>query len=225
MRFQLMTLQIHLRVEDDKLLLQALGVETRKVILAKVLLKRIVVLEILWISSACPPIAKMASLMSIATMCIEFVISVESLPAESALGMTFKPTLIHSSRNVVAILLMLPQLLLREYLVLVDKHLFVSSAQIAHHLVMYALHMTMEIRPAQARRITGRIWTVVPEQDYRILENLLLFICNPKIAVLPTEVAILKLFVSLLLLICEYHRSCLSPTMCTGFSLIQSSEP
>jgi hypothetical protein len=90
----------------------------------------------------------MAPFMLLPTMCVEFVIAVESLPTKATLRMPFESTLIDRTRIVIAKLLMPPQLLLCEKLVLVCEDFFIPCAQITHGLLMLASNMTMKIGPA-----------------------------------------------------------------------------
>lgn len=131
MALQLMGFQIHLRLEHHKLLVQALFIQAKEVVLLKMIFERIVVDIILLLASTRPSVADVTSFMAIATMSIEFVVSVEPLATESTLGMTSKATLVHGARHIVTMLFMLAQLGRREKLMFVSEDLLVASAKIA----------------------------------------------------------------------------------------------
>lgn len=101
-----MRLQVHLRVKYYKLLLEALTIQAREVVLAEMSLQSIVIEVVLWVLTACPSIAKMASLMLISTMSIQLIFAVEPLATKAALRMALEATLVHCARIVVAKLLM-----------------------------------------------------------------------------------------------------------------------
>jgi hypothetical protein len=112
-------------------------------IVAEMSLQRIVVEVVLWILSARASIAQVASFMLIAAVSVQFIITIESFAAESTLRMALESALIDCTRVVIAILFVALQLGVREQLMLVGEHLLVPRAQIAHHLLMYAAHMSM----------------------------------------------------------------------------------
>lgn len=114
MTFKLMSLQIHLRVEDNKLLLLTFLVKTWEVVTAKVLLKSFVIDEVGRCLPSSPTITKMAAFVTFSAVYEELIISVEALPAETALWMALEPALIYSTRIVVAKLFVPLQLLLCE---------------------------------------------------------------------------------------------------------------
>lgn len=70
---------------------------------------------------------------------------------------------------------------------------------------MLALGMPMQVRPSQTSRVTVRIRTIVPQQQNRILEDLIVFVLNPKIVVLPREVVANELVEILRRVIRENH--------------------
>lgn len=114
MCLDLVGLQIHFRIENDKFLLLALIIQARKVLLVEVLLQCFVILKVLRVVAAISPVAKMASLMSVSAMSKEFVVAVESLSAKAALWMSLETALIHGARIVVSEFLMPPQVLVCE---------------------------------------------------------------------------------------------------------------
>ena len=94
---------------------------------SKVLLELGVVQVVLRVTAAISPIANMASLMSLSTVCVELVIAVEPLSAEPALRVPFESRLIDRTRIVISVLLMSPQLPEREQLVFMCEDLLVPS--------------------------------------------------------------------------------------------------
>ena len=108
---------------------------------------------------------------------------------------------------------------------LVCKDLLIPRAEIAHDLLMLCLDMSMQIRPAEACHLARRLWTVVPQQQDRILVDLVLLIFDAKIIIRLLKVRWRKVFISLLRLVCEYDKLRLCPAMCAGFRLVQYSQP
>lgn len=98
-----MSFQVHFRSKNHELFLHTLLVGALEVIFSEVNLKCIVVLEILLLSRTVLPITDVTSFMLVAAMRVQFVIAIESLLAEAALGMTLEPALIDSPRVVVAV--------------------------------------------------------------------------------------------------------------------------
>lgn len=137
MVFQLMRLQIHLRPEDDELLLQAFLVGAHEMVTPKVLLQRVVVDVILLLAAPTPSIANMASLMFVPTMNVQFIVPIESLSTETAFWMSLEAALVDSARMIISKLLMLAQLLWSEELMLMGEDFLIPGAQIAQNLVMY----------------------------------------------------------------------------------------
>lgn len=158
----------------------------------------------------------MASLVLVSAMRVEFVIAVEALSTEPTFGMTFEPTLVHSSRIIVAEFLMLLQLRDCEQLMLVGEDLLVPGTQITHDFVMSAFDMAMEVRPAPARNVAAGIGAVVAQQQDRVVMDFLLLVLDPKNLVHLLEIDINKVFVSLGGIICEYDM--LSFRLKSGFS-------
>jgi hypothetical protein len=70
MCFDLMCFQIHLRVEDCKLLLQTLSVRTQEMVFFEVDFERIVVDKVLLLASAITPITNVAAFVLVSTMCV-----------------------------------------------------------------------------------------------------------------------------------------------------------
>ena len=114
MILELMSFEIDLRIEHHELLLQAFGVQTRKVVLAEMSLQRIVVKVVLRILSARSSITQMPSSILIAAVGVEFIITIASFAVEPTLWMTSESALIDGARVVIAILFMAPQFRLCE---------------------------------------------------------------------------------------------------------------
>lgn len=75
--------------------------------------------------------------MFVPTMDVQFVVSIESLPTETAFRMSLEPALVDSARVIISKLLMLAQLLWGEKLMLMGEDFLISCAQIAQDLVVY----------------------------------------------------------------------------------------
>lgn len=122
-----MALQIHLRLEYNKLLIQALLVQAEMVVFLEVVLERGIIDVVLLLAVSGLSIADVASLMLVTAMCIQFVISVESLATETAFRMASKTALVNSTGDVVSVFLVFPQLRHGKEFVLVGEDLLVSS--------------------------------------------------------------------------------------------------
>jgi hypothetical protein len=103
----------------------------------------------------------MTSLMVVSAMCVQLIITVETLPAEATLRMPLETTLIDRAGIVVSKLLVLAQILLCKELMLVCKDLLVPGAQVTHNLLMNTSHMSMQVGPSQACDIAVVIRTIV----------------------------------------------------------------
>ena len=77
---------------------------------SKVLLELGIVQVVLWITAAIPPITNMAPLVSLSTVCVELVVAIKPLFAESALRMPLESRLIDCTWIIISIFLMSPQL-------------------------------------------------------------------------------------------------------------------
>lgn len=143
MSLQLMSLEIDLGFEDDKLFLQALPIGAEEVVLFEMLLQRVVVHIVLLLPAGISSVTDMTSFMLVSAMGVKLIVTVESLPAKSTLRMTPEATLINCARVIIAKLLMFAQFLYRKELMLMSEHLLVSRAQITHHFLMYTLDMAM----------------------------------------------------------------------------------
>ena len=72
-------------------------------------------------------IADVASLMLVTAVCIQFVISVESLATETAFRVTSETALVNGTGDVVSVFFVFPQLRHGKEFVLVGEDLLVSS--------------------------------------------------------------------------------------------------
>lgn len=163
----------------------------------------------------------MAPLVLLSAVRVKLVIAIESPSAETALRVPLESALINRSRVIIAELLVLLQLLLREELMLMCKDLLVPRAKITHNSLMHTPHMPVQVRPAHACDIASGLRTIVPQQQKRILKNLRLFVCDPKIVVLLEKVRLLVFLISLLALVREYDRRCLRSAVCARLGLVQ----
>jgi hypothetical protein len=102
---KLMCLEIHFRLEDVGLVGLAFGVQADKVLIGEVLLQLLVVQIVLRISASISPVANVAPFMLLSAVGVEFVISVESLFAETALRVTFEARLVDGTWVIVPKLL------------------------------------------------------------------------------------------------------------------------
>ena len=109
-------------------------------------------------------------------MRIQLVLAIEALSTEATLWMSLETALILSARNVIAKLLVLAKVLLSEKLMFVRENLLSARAKIAHDLVMHIPDMTVQIRPAQTRRIAVAIRAVVAQEQYSIFKDLRLLV-------------------------------------------------
>lgn len=125
-----MRLQIHLRIKNHKLLLQAFLIRTQKMILLKVYLKRVVIDVVLLLSASVTAIADMAALVLVSAMRVKFVVAIEPLGTETAFRMTLEPALVYCAWVVVARSLVLFQFGGGKELVLVCEDLLIPCTEI-----------------------------------------------------------------------------------------------
>lgn len=163
----------------------------------EMVLKSVVVNVVLLLTVPRPAVTNVAALMFVSAMGIKLIIAVETLATESALRMTTEPTLVHLSRLIVTILLMLPKFCCCEQLMFMCEYLFIPCAEVTvgyisifywklvlskrylpHHLSMLGLDMAMKVWPAQTRYIAVFIRAVVPQQQYSVLEDFVLLILD-----------------------------------------------
>jgi hypothetical protein len=107
-RLDLVSLQVHLRLKYNELLVQAFLVKTNEMIFLEVNLQSIVVDVVLLLTVGGPTVADMASLVLVSTVSVELVVAVESLPTESTLGVALEAALIDRTRFMIAMLLVFP---------------------------------------------------------------------------------------------------------------------
>lgn len=130
MRFDLMSLEVHLRIKYNKFLLQTFSVWTHEMVFPEVLLERIVVHKVLLLPAPITAVANVAAFVLISTMCVQLIVSVEALATETAFRVSLEATLIDRARVIVTELLMLPEIGKREELVLVREDFLVPRTQI-----------------------------------------------------------------------------------------------
>lgn len=98
---ELVSLQIQLAVENDKLLFQAFPFLANIMILLEMLLQSIVVPVVMRLARVAT-VADEASLMLAAAMFVKLVVIIESFAAEAAERMSLKSSLVNSTRLIVA---------------------------------------------------------------------------------------------------------------------------
>lgn len=54
-----------------------------------------------------------------------------------------------------------------------------NESYLPHRLAVFALDMTMQIRPSKAGSIAIAVRAIVPQQDHRVLEYFILFVLDP----------------------------------------------
>jgi len=130
-------------------------------VFAEMLLKRVVVDVVLMLTCRILSLTDVALFMLFSAMNKEFIVTVESLSAETALWMPLKACGVCLSRLCVTELLMPAQLLFVEQGVLMCENLFVPGAEVAHLLVMQGSDVSVQVRPAETCDLTVRIGTIV----------------------------------------------------------------
>lgn len=163
MHLNLVSLQIHLRPKDDKLLLETFSIHTWKVVFSEMSLERIIVLIVLWPIRRISGIADMTPLMLFPAMREKFVFAIKSLATEATLGMPREARLVYRTRIVVAKFLVFAQGVLGEELVFVSEDLFIASAQVTHGLVMRSFDMAVQVWPAETSDVAVSIWAIVAQ--------------------------------------------------------------
>jgi len=101
MCFNLVGLQVHLRLENDELFLQAFLVKANEMILLEVALKSVVVNVVLLLAVGRASVTDVAAFMFITAVSVQLIIAVESLTAEATFGMSLETTLIYGSRLII----------------------------------------------------------------------------------------------------------------------------
>jgi len=143
MSLELMSLQIHLGIKDDELLLQTLLVGAHEVILSEVNLESVVVDIVLGLSATIAAITQVASFVAVTTMGEEFIVSVEALTTEATLRMALEARLVLGTRDIITVLFVSTQFLRSKQFVFMSEDLLVTSTQITHLFVVDALDVTM----------------------------------------------------------------------------------
>ena len=130
MELKLVCFEVHLRLEDDKLLVQALLVGANEVVFSKMSFQRIIVYIILLFPPVVPSIADMALFMLVSAVGVQFVGAVEPLSTETTLGVSFEATLVNSTRVIITEFLVFSKLLYCKQLMFVREDLLVPCAEI-----------------------------------------------------------------------------------------------
>jgi len=220
MCFKLMSFEINLGIENDKLLLETFRIWTHKMVFAEVNLQSVVIDVVLWAESTISPVANMASFVLVTTMREQLVISIEPHSTEATFRMSLESALIDSSRVIVAKLFMLFELLLREQFMLVGEDFLVPRAKIAHDLMMHSPYVAVQVWPTQTSNITTGVGTVVPQQQDRVFEDLGILVADAEVIVFLREVARHKIFVSLGCVVGENDQIRWSSAMGASFGLV-----
>lgn len=130
MTLQLVRFQVHLRLEDNEFPLQTFRIQTEEVVLLEVFLKGIVVDVILLLAIPGPAVTDVTAFMSVTTVDIELIVTIEPLAAEATFRMASEASLVNSPRDVISVFLVLSQFCIGKQFVLVREHLFISRAEI-----------------------------------------------------------------------------------------------
>jgi hypothetical protein len=185
---ELVGFEVHVRLEYHKLLLQALPVIADEVILLEVRLQSIVVQVVMRLPRV-PSVTNETSLVLAAAVLVQLVVVVKPLSTESAERMTLEP-----GSNPLLVLIAVPhvllQLLFGVHVMLVGKDLLVPSAEVAHLLVVDGADMAMQVWPAQAGKVAGRVRAVIPEKENSVSDNILAGVFDPDVNVRRSEVVV-----------------------------------
>jgi len=185
---ELMGFKVHVRLEYDEFLLEALFVVAYKVVFFEMLLQCVVVHIVMRLPRV-SAVADKAPLMLVAAMLIKFVIVVEPLTTESAERVPFE-SCSSTLPILIAISHVLSQLLVRIYLMLVSKDLFVPGAEVAHLLVVNRANMTVQVGPTKASEVAARVGAIIPEKKHRVPNNIFTCVLDPNTDVRGTEVVV-----------------------------------
>lgn len=204
---EVVSLHVQLRLEDDKLLLQASAVRAQEVVLLEMLLQLFVVEEVVGLSRI-SSVAEEASLVLHAAVLKQLVVVIEALATEAAERVALETRLVSGAGLVVAVAHVLLQLLIAEELMLVGEDLLVTSAEIAHALVVRRLDVPVEVGPAQAGKVAGLVGTVVSQQEDGVADNVLVCVLDADVGVGGGEVLVGVVFESLLGIVGEDDIGC-----------------
>lgn len=109
MCLDLVTLQVHLRLENDELFFQTLFIQASEMILMKVILQCVIVNIVLLLTMGGASVTDVATFVFITAMSVQLVVAVEPLTTKSTLRVSPEATLVYSSRLVIARLFVLTQ--------------------------------------------------------------------------------------------------------------------
>lgn len=201
----LMRLEVYLRVEDYKLLLKTLPVIAQEMVLLEVVLQRIVVQIIMWLSRI-SPVAKEAPLVLAPAVLVKFIAVVEALTAKVAKRVSLETGLVHGTRLVVTFAHVLAEFLIREHLMLVCENLFVPGAEVAHLLVMHGADVAMQVWPTEAGEVAVAIGAVISQEEDGIAHNVFTGIPDADVVVGACDLRVLVLLEPLIGVICENDK-------------------
>jgi hypothetical protein len=154
MCLKLVTLQVHLRLEYDKFLFQALLVQADEMVLLKMVLKCVVIDVVLLLTVRRTSVTNVATLVLVTTMSVKLIVAVESLATKATLGVSLEATLIYGTWLVVTRLLVLAQFGWGEQFMLMSEHLLVPSTKVTvphdkllvskvHHIARLTYHIAL----------------------------------------------------------------------------------
>lgn len=199
---ELVRLEVHLGLEDDKLLLEALAVRAEEMVPPEMFLERVVV-EVVMRLPRVPPVTQETSLVLVAAVLVQLVAVVEARAAEAAQRMAPEARLVGGAGLVVAVPHMLRQLLVGKHVVLVREDLLMPSTEVAHLLAVDGPDMAMQIRPAEAGKVALGIGAVVPEEQHAVAYDILAGILDADVLVGAGDIGGCVLFETLLSVISE----------------------
>lgn len=165
--------------------------------ICEVLLQLVIVEVVLRVSTTISAITDVTALMFLPAMTVQLIITVKSLATKSTLWMTFETRLIYSSRSVVAILFVPPQVRKCKEFVFMSEDFLVPCAKIAHYFVVLVLYMSMQIGPTETCDVAVLIRTVVSEQEYCVLQDFIFLVLDAKIAVNLDELGFVEVLKAL----------------------------
>jgi hypothetical protein len=98
----LVSLQVHLRLENDELFFQALFIQTSEMIFMEVVLQCVVVNIVLLLTVGGASVTDVAPFVFIATVGVQLIVTIEPLTTETTFGVSLEATLVYSSRLVIS---------------------------------------------------------------------------------------------------------------------------
>lgn len=204
---ELVCLEVHLCVKNDKLLLHALTVRAEEVVVLEMLLESIVVPVIVRLSRV-SPVAEETALVLVSAVFVELVIVIEALAAECTQGMALETGLIYSAWLIVAPTHVLSNTLIAEQLMLVGKDLLVARAEVTHAFVVCRSRVPMKIRPSQTGKVAVWVRTVVSKQQDRVSHNIFARVPDADIIVGACDVSVTILVKALVYIIGKNDEGC-----------------